>query len=385
MREKIYRTIAISVIMVLLICNINVFSMEVVSGNEAIVSGNEAVYDDESVSGNEAVSDNSADSVIVQADSVDNEIISVVLPSVEVSDTYSFYIDPQNILYNSYADSDEVTVEEGAHMLFINRADGGCSLSGTSDKLDVINMSTVPVEITAVAYLENVEEINILDSRPYGESSTCDMYLALVDDTGNEYPIPASGEVSFTVILDKAPNGAYAYEYDEESGEYVYASQLSDIAFDSFSMGLTGDCSATDNWANISQNPIVRFSWIVEPIIENEVTDEDIVEDDTDSEDVESVDTGETVSDNTALEPDVDGDDTDDADSEEGTNSVPEGDSSVSTVSENASTVSENNITDTGEETSVSDNNLPDAGDDSMVPDNDILNPEDEVLEEDDL
>ena len=379
MREKIYRTISISVIMVLLVCNIRVFSMEVVSGDEISASENatveEGTNDDVDVSdevNTDAVSENNAESFTVQTDSVDNEIISVMLPTVEVGDTFSFFIDPQNILYNSYADSDDVYVEEGVHMLFINRAGGGYSLSGSSDKLDIVNRSTVPVEITAKASLENIDNINVLDSRDIGDSNTCDMYLALVDDEGNEYPLSADGEVSFTVRLDKAPIDAYAYEYDEESGEYVYASQLSDVAFDSFSMGLTGDCSATDNWADINVNPVVRISWSVEPVIEDTEISEDISGDEeSDEEELEDVD---SVSQNEA---DIDEADIDDTGDES------DSDDSEEDAENHNNTVSDSNIPDTGivsdnnadvndtDSNSVSDNNADEGEPDSPEQDND--------------
>ncbi len=357
MRKKIYRTISISVMMVLLICNIRVFSMEVVSGDEVSASEN-ATVEEESIEeiGTEAVSENNTESFTVQTESVDNEIISVVLPTVEVGDTFRFFIDPQDILYNSYADSDDIFVEEGAHMLFINRSDGGYSLSGSSDKLDIINRSTVPVEITATASLENVDGINVLNSRDIGDSNTCDMYLALVDEYGNEYPLSADVEVSFTVRLDKAPIGAYAYEYDEESGEYVYASRLTDVAFDSFSMGLTGDCSATDNWANINVNPVVKISWIVEPIIEYTVVSEDVSEDSgsEESEDVDSVIQNEAdIEDNGSANTDGGEPDTSDSNSEDANQD---------------SSVSDNNIPDN---TSVSDNDADVNNiDNSIVSDN---------------
>ncbi len=311
--------------------------MEVVSGDEISVSENATVEedtnDDVDVSDEvdiDAVSENNAECFTVQTDRVDNEIISVVLPTVEVGDTFSFFIDPQNILYNSYADSDDVYVEEGVHMLFINRADGGYSLSSSSDMLDIVNRSTVPVEITATASLENIDSINVLNSRDIGDSNTCDMYLALVDEDGNEYPLIADGEVSFTVRLDKVPIDAYAYEYDEESGEYVYASQISDVAFDSFFMGLTGDCSATDNWADININPVVKISWSVEPIIDDIVISEDVSEDG-ESEDVDSVSQNEAdIEDDGSAN--ADGGETDTSDS-----------------------ISDDNIQDS----SVSDNNMP--------------------------
>ncbi len=202
------------------------------------------------------------------------DIVSVVLPIVEDRDVFSFFIDPHNFLYNSFANSEDITVEEGANLLFINRSDDRVGLSSVSDRLSIINQSTVPVDVTITATLNSIDGINLMQSSDFADRQTCDLYLALVDDEGNEQAIAEDGTASVTVRLDKAPLEAYAYEYDEESGEYRYAYQCREIAFDTYSFGLKGACNKEGNWSLLSGQPKVLISWNVEPVMgETDVSD----------------------------------------------------------------------------------------------------------------
>ena len=228
--------------------------------------------------------------VTVEANKANEEIVSVILPVIEDRDPFSFFIDPKNILYNSYIDSEDVFVEEGANLLFINHGGDWKGLSSRSDMLNIVNQSTVPVNITITARIDGFGGISLVDTDNFEGSESCDMYLALVDDEGNEIPLSADGEISLTVRLDRAPLEAYAYEYDEQSGEYRYSYQFGDIRFDSYSFGLRGACNTDGDWSAISGRPRVSVSWNVEPImpertLTDTISDGDSAEDaDTDGE-----------------------------------------------------------------------------------------------------
>ena len=185
------------------------------------------------------------------------EIVSVVLPVVEDSDPFSFFIDPLNILYNSFEDSDEVTVEEGTNLLFINRQSDKFALSSRSDMLTITNQSTVPVDVTLIAKIDNLDSINMMQTSDFGESDACDLYLALVDDEGNEQPLSETGEVSITVRLDQLT--------DSESG----------AIYDSYSFGLKGACNKDGDWSKLSCSPYISVTWNVEPVLSD---NEDITE-----------------------------------------------------------------------------------------------------------
>ena len=221
-----------------------------------------------------------------------NEIISVVLPVVEERDLFSFFIDPLHIFYNTFGNSGgDITVEEDACLLFYNHDGSEYTLSSRSDSLDIINKSTVPVEVTITVKLEDADEITIMQNKEFENRDSCEMYLALVDNEGNEQPLSENGEVTVIVNLDRAPLDAYAYvpcdpvtgpaisriprsvpltgyiyELCEDTGEYRYAYQSGEVAFDIYSFGLMGVCNDKGDWTSISSKPHVTVSWNVEPV-----------------------------------------------------------------------------------------------------------------------
>ena len=208
------------------------------------------------------------DEIKVPTDDPTNPIISVLMPVTGDNDPFNFFIDPNNILYNSFHDREDIYVEENANLLFINRTGDVLGLSGLSDKLSIVNQSTVPVEVTVTARVENLSGINLLDNSDFGDSKECDLYLALVDEDGDEIPLNSDGEIVFKATLEKAPLEAYAYVLDPETGEYRYSYQFGEVDFDTYSFGLKGNCNKEGDWANVPSNPKVVLTWEFEPIIE---------------------------------------------------------------------------------------------------------------------
>lgn len=197
-----------------------------------------------------------------------DEIVSVVLPVIEERDPFSFFIDPLHIFYNTFGNSGgDIMVEEDTYLLFYNRDESEYTLSSRSDSLEIINKSTVPVEVTITARIEEVDGISVMQEAVFEDRSSCDLYLALVDNEGNEQPLSEDGEVSVTVNLDRAPLDAYAYVFNEDTEEYEYVCQAGDVAFDTCSFGLTGACNEKGDWTGISGTPHVTISWNVEPVI----------------------------------------------------------------------------------------------------------------------
>lgn len=197
-----------------------------------------------------------------------DEIVSVILPVIEERDPFSFFIDPLHIFYNTFGNSGgDITVEKDTYLLFYNRDESEYTLSSRSDSLEIINKSTVPVEVTITARLEEVDGISVMQEAVFEDRSSCDLYLALVDNEGNEQPLSEDGEVSVTVNLDRAPLDAYAYVFNEDTEEYEYVCRAGDVAFDTCSFGLTGACNEKGDWTGISGTPHVTISWNVEPVI----------------------------------------------------------------------------------------------------------------------
>lgn len=204
----------------------------------------------------------------VTVPTVSSELISVELPMIEERNPFNFFIDPLHIFYNTFSNSGgDITVEEDTCLLFYNRHESGDALSSRSDSLEIINRSTVPIEVTITAKIENAGGIAVVQDKDFADRNSCDLYLALVDNEGNEQPLSGDGEVSIAVYLDRAPLDAYAYVLNEDTGEYQYVCQSEDVAFDTYSFGLIGACNEKGDWANISGRPHVTISWNVEPVV----------------------------------------------------------------------------------------------------------------------
>lgn len=251
------------------------------------------VSDDTDSSG---VSDNHDSSESMTLPTSDGEIVSVILPTEASESPIDFYIDPEGLIYlTDAAKYGGGRVEEGAHILFHNHDDGEYDFSSKSDPFKITNQSTVPVDVTITARVENLGSIELSDSRDFPEDNAA-IYLALLDDEGNERALSADEDVSVTVNMSAASMSAYAYVYDEDAGEYRYGYLVNpgDDYFDTYSFGLTGDCNESDAWAYVSESPRVTVTWKVEP----QVSDEDGVETEPGDEQIEEEmedETGEDV------------------------------------------------------------------------------------------
>lgn len=85
-------------------------------------------------------------------------------------------------------------------------------------------------------------ELAVVEDRDFSESDVCGLYLALVDDQGNELPLSADREVSVSRFM--------------EAG--------------SCSFGLTGACNPDADWQDLSVHPKVTVTWRVEPVMTEE-------------------------------------------------------------------------------------------------------------------
>ena len=214
------------------------------------------------------------DTVMLPLEVYGKDVVSVALPSVsEGGDSpFDFIIDPQELIFaTDAAKYGGGKVEEGATLLFRNH-DGEYDFSRRSDRLTVKNQSNVPVVVTITASIDDLGDIDVVGSPDFGDSDACSMYLAVVDDEGNEKPISEEGEISVSTEMREAPEDAYVYRIDEENGSYSYEFSRSpeEIDFDSYSFGLTGYCNPNGNWQDISIHPIVRITWKVEPLLSEE-------------------------------------------------------------------------------------------------------------------
>lgn len=240
-----------------------------------------------------------ADSYLLPINAYDENIVSVVLPVVSEGEDspFAFKIDPQQLIYaTDAARYGGGTVDEGATILFRNHEEGMYNFSRYSDRLKVTNQSTVPVNVTVTACMYDLGDIYMVGSPEFGDSDGCSMYMAVVDDEGNELPISEYGEVSMSVEMRQAPDNAYMYYIDEANGSYTYGFTMDPeyIDFDSYSFGLVGYCNPNGRWEDISVHPRVEVTWDVQPVLYDQIYEEEGYDDNTLTDSDPSVDIGNT-------------------------------------------------------------------------------------------
>lgn len=172
------------------------------------------------------------------------DIVAVKLPVMKEGESspFDFFLDPCGLLY----ETDAVRygggmVEEGATLLFEN-SEGEYRFSRYSDKLTAVNESGAPVRITIEASVSNLNEIELRGHSDFSEDQNPAIYLAVVDDQGNEQPIYADRSAVISVELAE---GAYSF-------------------------GLMGACNPDAQWWETSVCPRVTVTWQVEPALMKE-------------------------------------------------------------------------------------------------------------------
>ena len=201
--------------------------------------------------------------------SVKQDIYQVMLPTV-TDNMFDFIIDPQGLINKTDgAAYDGKKFEEGG-TLFFERKDGGVEedYSSMSDAIKITNRSSMAIDVAVEVHVEadSLKGITLTDDKEFKDDTGASLYLALTD--GEEtVPIGVDG-VSMTVSVDAAPEGAYEYSYDEETGEYSYemSSDLSGIEFPEYSFQLVGAANEKGDWSELKGAvPKITVSWKIAP------------------------------------------------------------------------------------------------------------------------
>lgn len=294
-----------------------------------------------------------AESVILPTNQHKENIISVIFPSIceQESSPLDFLIDPEQLVYQTDAAKyGGGRVDSGATLLFRNH-NGDYNFSRYSDKFTITNQSNVPVVVKVTASIANIDSIEMVGNTNFGETTVTSMYMAIVDDEGHERPLQENGEVSITIEMQEAPENAYAYYIDENSGTQSYSmtSSPENIAFDVYSFGLVGYCNPNGDWASVKESPKVTLTWSFEAILPEELEEE------LEEEELEE----KIVDEETEVKPDVVEDSEEESEINEGveSNSEIESDSNVeeSTESENDNTETEREDSSSVENTTETD------------------------------
>lgn len=186
------------------------------------------------------------------------DVVSFDLPvqAMEGTAPFDFHIDPQRLIEETGAARyGGGFVEAGATLLFHN-TQGPYTFSSDSDRLDISNSGTVPVNVTIEARIEGLRDAMMTGSYVFTDPA-CSIYLALTDDEGLEAPILEDGVVRHEVTVEAA---------------------------ETYAFGLTGAVNPLGDWKSVYDVPVVTVTWYVVPAYlpeEDDGTGETVLEETT--------------------------------------------------------------------------------------------------------
>ncbi len=162
---------------------------------------------------------------------------------------FDFIMDPQGLITTTNAAKyGGARFEEGATLYFKN-TNGDYEYSHTSDWLSIISRSNVPVCVTVELTVEETYGVNMTQDKSFLDDGSCSMYLALLDNDGNERAVNGEGKAVLEMVLP-------ACENEEDAAECSFA--------------LTGCCNPEGDWFVMAECPRIVVNWMVEPIIPEE-------------------------------------------------------------------------------------------------------------------
>lgn len=218
----------------------------------------------------EETGQNDVESTALTETLVRPEVYQVVLPT-DVNGVFDFILDPQKLIEETDAAAYGGTSFERGATMFFHRSDGQAAeeYSSSSDHVTIVNRSNVPVEVQVDVNIlpESLGGIIMSGDRGFTNDDSASIYLALTD---GEYTAPVQTEGSYIrTTIPAAPENAFEYCYDQESGQYVYGlkSDLSGVQFPEYSFQLTGAVNEKGDWKTLGKvSPMVNVTWKVTPI-----------------------------------------------------------------------------------------------------------------------
>lgn len=197
---------------------------------------------------------------------VGTDVFSVVLPTLADPDTtFDFILDPEGLIAATSGDRyTGKTFEDDATLFFANTAAGAANdYSSTSDALEVVNKSSIAVDVSLSATVTGADGITLSEDETFTDDTSASMYLAIKDADG-ETAITASGAAVSKQMA--AATNAYEIKWNDTEGKYEYAlkDSVTDTAFEKYSFQLTGASNKAGNWSNLAEvTPSVEVVWNV--------------------------------------------------------------------------------------------------------------------------
>ena len=202
---------------------------------------------------------------------VETDVFSVELPVVDTS-SLAFTLDPEGLVAKTEAAAkgENTDFDEGT-LYFKNvipaEEEGGeatIKYTNTSDKLTIVNTSSVAVDVSVTAEVSDAEGITFSEDKAFTDDTSTSIYLA-IKDSANEKAI--KGETTeVNAQIAQAPDGSYEYTWSADDGyEYKLIDDLDGIEFEKYEFQLTGASNSAGDWSNLAAvAPKVELTWKVE-------------------------------------------------------------------------------------------------------------------------
>lgn len=231
-------------------------------------------------------------------DFVDTDVFKVVVPTNVEADTFKFILDPQKLItLTSGAAYNGKKFQSGATLFFMNSGAGNLmsDASGTgtydysnkSNRLTIINKSTMDVDVTLSASITSAGDLEFVSKNEFTSSADkgAKVYLGLVNETkglGSAAAITteAASDVS---LLSGAADGSYQFMIsDAATHTYKYAlkSDADDNpAFSRLSFYVTGASNPYGDYKDVKDAaPKLDLVWSVKAHSDNDEEEEENVQ-----------------------------------------------------------------------------------------------------------
>lgn len=197
------------------------------------------------------------------------DVVSVELPLVEENKAvFDFIMDPDQLINATGAVKyGGKKFQEGATVFFENKNEERESdYSDTSDPLEIVNRSTVSVNLVVNVTLTGIENMAVKNSPEFEEADSPVVWFELKDNEGNTVSINEDGTAYLHCIIEAAPDEAYRYSFNEETGEYELESNYEEIEFPKYEFVVKAACGGS-GWSEVKEMPKLTVRWEVDPIV----------------------------------------------------------------------------------------------------------------------
>lgn len=196
------------------------------------------------------------------------DVFKVTLPTV-TSGTFDYIADPEGLASGSAADKYSGAAFDTGSLFFktTNPDDNSIKYSSTSEKIEVVNKSSIAVDIDVKATVTPVAGINLSESNTFAtDDKSTSIYLELTDGT-EKGVLSNTEEAAISKNIPGAPT-AYETKWNSTTSKYEKKEKatIPTDAYDNskYEFYLTGVSNANGDWSDASLLPSIDLVWTVE-------------------------------------------------------------------------------------------------------------------------